>query len=134
LSPDQVTPTSLRLKRGREDVWSVGYGAEFHVSTRLDLRAGVQHRTNPTKREENLLVPIWGANLYGVGFGYQWNKNTRIDTNFNFLDTSKKIPAGSSCSINCDNITNIADNPFAGLDVNARTTVWVLGLAVRSKF
>ena len=134
LSPEQVTPTSLRLKRGREDVWSLGYGAEFHVSTRLDLRAGVQHRTNATKREENLLVPIWGANLYGVGAGYRWSKDTQVDVNFSFIQTDKSIPADGSCSINCNNITNIADNPFAGLDVNAETNVQYLGIAFRSKF
>ncbi|TDT39388.1 long-subunit fatty acid transport protein [Halospina denitrificans] len=135
LAPEQVTPTSLRLERNKKDVWSLGYGAEFHVSSRLDLRAGVQHRNNAIRKGgENLSGPLWDANLYGVGLGYEWSQNTHIDMHASWLKSSKKIPADSSCSINCDNITNIVDNPYAGLDVYAETHAQLLGISVRSRF
>jgi len=90
LAPEQVTPTSLRLERNKKDVWSLGYGATFHVSSRLDLRAGVQHRTNPIREGgENLSGPIWDANLYGVGLGYEWSRNTHIDMHASWLKSSK---------------------------------------------
>ena len=135
LSPEKATPTSLRLDRNFTDIWNLGYGASFHVSSRLDLRAGVQHRGSVIpKGKESLISPIGAGNLYGVGLGYQWNKNTHIDMNASYLKSTQNVPANSSCNLNCDNITNIVYNPYAGLDVKMETSIAILGISVRSKF
>ncbi|WP_148863085.1 OmpP1/FadL family transporter [Marinobacter fonticola] len=135
LSPDNATPNSLRLPLGFKDQWNWAFGAEFHASSRLDLRAGVEIRDSVIPDDQrSIMAPFGGANLYSVGMGYRWDRDTQIDMNLSYLHSIEEIPADTSCNINCDGITNIIYNPYAGLDVKTSLRVVMAGLSFRTKF
>ena len=135
LSPDNATPNTLRLPLGFTDQWNWGFGLEFHASSRLDLRAGVEIRDSVIPDDQrSIMAPFGGANLYSVGMGYKWDKDTEIDMNLSYLQSIETIPANTSCNINYDNITNIIYNPYAGLDVKTSLRVVMAGLSFRTKF
>ncbi|ROU01678.1 aromatic hydrocarbon degradation protein [Marinobacter sp. R17] len=135
LSPENATPNSLSLPLGFKDQWNWGFGAEFHASSRLDLRAGVEIRDSVIPDDQRqVMAPFGGANLYSVGMGYRWDRDTQIDMNLSYLESIEKIPADSSCNLNCTGITNIIYNPYAGLDVKTRLRVVMAGLTFRTKF
>lgn len=135
LSPDNATSNTLRLPLGFKDQWNWAFGMEFHASTRLDLRAGVEIRDSVIPDDQRqVMAPFGGANLYSVGMGYKWDKDTEIDMNLSYLHSVESIPADTSCNLNCDNISNIIYNPYAGLDVKTSLRVVMAGLSFRTKF
>ncbi len=135
LSPDNATPSTLRLPLNFTDQWNWSVGGELHVSERLDLRAGVEFRDSVIPDDQRqVMVPFGGARLYSVGLGYRWDKDTEIDMNLSYLHSVETIPADTSCNVNCDNITNIIYNPYAGLDVKTSLRIVMAGLSFRTKF
>jgi hypothetical protein len=54
--------------------------------------------------------------------------------NLSYLQSIETIPANGSCNVNCDNITNIIYNPYAGLDIKTSLRVVSAGLSFRTKF
>ncbi|HLV77224.1 MAG TPA: outer membrane protein transport protein [Marinobacter sp.] len=135
LSPDNATPDSLRLPLGFKSQWNWAFGAELHVSSRLDLRAGVEIRDSVIPDDQrSIMAPFGGANLYSVGLGYRWDKDTEIDLNLSYLHSIETIPADTSCNVNCDNITNIIYNPYADLTIKTSLRVVMAGLSFRTKF
>jgi len=130
-----ATQSTLSLPMGFTDQWNWAFGMEFHASPRLDLRAGVEIRDSVIPDDQRqILAPFGGANLYSVGMGYRWDKDTEIDLNLSYLQSIETIPANGSCNLNCDNITNIIYNPYAGLDVKTSLRAVVAGLSFRTKF
>ena len=71
LSPQNATPNTLRLPLGFTDQWNWGFGLEFHASSRLDLRAGMEIRDSVIPDDQRqIMAPFGGANLwYGVSVG-----------------------------------------------------------------
>ncbi|QSP93566.1 outer membrane protein transport protein [Marinobacter salinisoli] len=135
LSPDNATPNSLRLPLGFTSQWNWGFGAEFHASSRLDLRAGVEIRDSAIPGDQmQVLAPLGGAKLYSVGMGYRWDRDTEVDLNLSYMQSIETIPADTSCNVNCDNLTNIIYNPYAGLDIKTSFRVVIAGLSFRTKF
>jgi long-subunit fatty acid transport protein len=135
LSPDNATPSTLRLPLNFTDQWNWAVGGELHVSERLDLRAGVEFRDSVIPDDQRqVMVPFGGARMYSVGLGYRWDKDTEIDLNLSYLHSVETIPADTSCNVNCDNITNIIYNPYAGLDVKTSLRIVMAGLSFRTKF
>jgi long-subunit fatty acid transport protein len=130
-----ATQDTLSLPLGFTDQWNWGFGLEFHATDRLDLRAGMEIRDSVIPDDQRqILAPFGGANLYSVGLGYRWDRDTEIDLNLSFLQSIESIPANGSCNLNCDNITNIIYNPYAGLDVKTRLLAVLAGLSFRTKF
>jgi len=135
LSPSQATPNTMIIMMEYQDVWNWAFGVEFHATSRLDLRAGVEIRDSviPDHRRDTM-NPFGGANLYSVGLGYRWDRNTEIDLSLSYMRSYEDIPAGTSCNVNCDHIQNIVYNPYAGLDVQTKLRVVIAGLTFRTKF
>ena len=130
-----ATQDTLSLPLGFTDQWNWGFGLEFHATDRLDLRAGMEIRDSVIPDDQRqILAPFGGANLYSVGLGYRWDRDTEIDLNLSFLQSIESNPANGSCNLNCDNITNIIYNPYAGLDVKTRLLAVLAGLSFRTKF
>jgi long-subunit fatty acid transport protein len=130
-----ATQNTLSLPLGFTDQWNWGFGLEFHATERLDLRAGVEIRDSVIPDDQRqILAPFGGTKLYGVGMGYRWDRDTEIDLNLSYLHSIETIPANGSCNLNCDNITNIIYNPYAGLDVKTSLRAVLAGLSFRTKF
>ncbi|SNR94182.1 outer membrane protein transport protein [Pseudomonas segetis] len=135
LSPDNATSRSLILDRGYKSVWSWALGVQYQFNDRLSLRAGYEPRPSAIPgNKADILVPIGDATLYGLGAGYQWDKDTVIDFGFNYLVSKQNIPAGSSCSINCSRIDGLVYNPYADLDVKSTVKAYVFALTYRTTF
>jgi long-subunit fatty acid transport protein len=135
LSPDNATSNSLSLPLGFKDQWNWAFGAEFHASSRLDLRAGVEIRDSVIPDDQRqVMAPFGGANLYSLGMGYRWDRDTEIDLSLSYLQSVESIPADTSCNLNCTGISNIIYNPYAGLDLKTSLRVVMAGLSFRTKF
>lgn len=135
LAPELATPNSLRFPLGMKDAWSWGLGFELHASDRLDMRIGVQSRSSVIPKDQrSIQAPIGKSYLYGAGMGYQWDKDTVVDMSLSFMQSIENIPANGSCNVNCDNISNVVNNPFAGLDIKTRLRFFGAGLSFRTKF
>lgn len=64
----------------------VELGVEYQVNDRLSLRAGYEPRPSAVPgNKADVLAPLGDAKLYGLGAGYQWDKDTVIDV-FTWVD------------------------------------------------
>jgi long-subunit fatty acid transport protein len=134
-SPENATSTSIILDRGYDSVWSWAVGVEYQVNDRLSLRMGYEPRPSAIPdNKADVLAPLGDAKLYGLGLGYQWDKDTVIDLGFNYLVSEQDIPARSSCNINCSSIDSMVYNPYADLDVKTSVKAYVLALTYRTTF
>jgi long-subunit fatty acid transport protein len=130
-----TTATSLSMPLGYQSPWGWGVGLEYTWSERLKFRMGFEPRNSAIPDDKrSSLVPINQAQLYGLGMGYQFDKDTEIDLTAMYLYSKDGIPANTSCNVNCTGIDNIVYNPYAGLDVQTKATISMVGVAYRTKW
>ena len=80
------------------------------------------------------LVPINNAQLFGLGLGYKWDKESQVDLTAAYMRSKDSIPADSSCAANCTGLDNVVYNPYAGLDIQTEATILYFGLAYRTSW
>ncbi len=135
LDSKDATSHSITLDRGYRDTWSWAMGVQYDVNDRLQLRAGYEYRPSAIpKGQADILVPIGDANLYGLGLGYQWDKDTVIDVGFNYFVTKQSVKADTSCNLNCTGLDNLVYNPYAGLDVDTTVKAYIFAMTYRTTF
>lgn len=134
-APNGATDHSIILDRGYRDTWSYATGVQYDVNDRLQLRAGYEFRPSAIpKSKADALVPIGDANLYGLGMGYRWDKDTTIDLGFNYFVSKQTIKAGQSCNLTCTGIDNLVYNPYAGMDVSTTVKAYIFALTYNTTF
>jgi long-subunit fatty acid transport protein len=134
LSSD-IGDTSLALPLGFKSPWNFGIGIEYSATDRLKLRAGYEPRTSSIPDgKRNTMVPINGAQLFGLGVGYRFDADTDLDLSLGFLRSRDSIPANSSSLANQTGVNNILLNPYAGLNVKTDTKITILGLNYRTRW
>ncbi|OTG89183.1 OmpP1/FadL family transporter [Acinetobacter sp. ANC 3813] len=134
LSSD-ISDTSLALPLGFTSPWNYGIGIEYTATDRLKLRAGYEPRTSAIPDgKRNTMIPINGAQLFGLGVGYRFDADTDLDLSIGFLRSKDSIPANSSSLANQTGVNNILLNPYAGLNVKTDTKVTILGLNYRTRW
>lgn len=130
-----TTPTSLSMPLGFQSPWSWKLGMEYSWNERLKFRLGYEPRNSAIPDERrSTLVPINQAQLFGGGIGYQFDRDTTIDLTAAYLYSKDSIPANSSCALNCTGIDNIVYNPYAGLNVQTKASIGILGIAYRTRW
>jgi long-subunit fatty acid transport protein len=130
-----VTDTSLALPMGFESPWNFGVGVEYSVTDRLKLRAGYEPRTSAIPKDKrNTMVPINGAQLFGLGVGYRFDADTEVDLSIGFLRSKDNIPANTSSLANQTGVNNLLLNPYAGLNVKTDTKITIMGLNYRTRW
>ncbi|WP_281648288.1 outer membrane protein transport protein [Parendozoicomonas sp. Alg238-R29] len=137
LAPGQVSaaPTYLSMPRGYKSVWSWAVGMEYDYTSRLSLRAGYENRPSAIPEDRaDVMAPLGDAHLIGLGFGYQWDKESVVDVGFQYMWSDQKIPAGTSCNANCDGLTDVIYNPYAGLDIETSVRAYIFSLTYRTRF
>jgi len=136
LAPGEVTGNTLKQYLNYKSVWSLGFGMEYQMSSRLTARFGYEPRqTSIPDNRRNVMAPLGFAEMYGIGFGYQWDLNTEIDLSLSFMKSEEAIYADDpSGSLNQDCLTCIVSNPYAGLDVKTKLSVAAAGITFRTKF
>ncbi len=129
------TPTSLYM------------AMQYDLNSRIKLRMGYEPRKSsiPDDRR-SVQAPLGDANLYSVGMGYQWDKDTVVDLSLSFMQSEEVIladPQGadatgeypnSSDSINRNCLTCTVTNPYPGLNVETKLTIGAAGISFRTKF
>lgn len=147
LAPGLVTNTSLRQPMNFKSVWSWGFGFQYDLNSRVQLRAGYEPRqTSIPDDARSLQAPLGFAELYSVGMGYQWDLDTVIDLSLSFMESKEEILAdpqantdsgdypNSSDALNRNCLTCTVTNPYPGLDVRTKLTIGAAGLSFRTKF
>lgn len=130
-----TTSTSLSMPLGYQSPWGWGIGLEYSWNERLKFRMGFEPRNSAIPdNKRSSLVPINQAQMYGLGLGYQFDRDTDIDLTMMYLYSKDGIPANTSCNVNCTGIDNIVYNPYAGLDVQTKATISMVGIAYRTKW
>lgn len=134
-APNGATDHSIILDRGYRDTWSYAMGVQYDVNDRLQLRAGYEYRPSAIpKSKADALVPIGDADLYGLGLGYRWDKDTNIDLGFNYFVSKQSIKNGQSCNLTCTGIDNLVYNPYAGMDVHTTVKAYIFALTYNTTF
>lgn len=135
LSSQNATDRSIILDRGYRDTWSWGVGVQYDLNDRLALRAGYEYRPSAIPKDKaDVLAPVGDADLYGLGFGYRWDKDTTIEAGFNYFVSKQSIPAGSSCNANCDGLDKLVYNPYAGLNIETTVKAYIFSLSYTTRF
>nr|WP_313404281.1 outer membrane protein transport protein [Pseudomonas sp.] len=130
-----ATDRSIILDRGYRDTWNWGVGVQYDVNDRLALRAGYEFRPSAIpKNKADVLAPVGDADLYGLGLGYRWDKDTTIDVGFNYFVSKQSIPAGSSCNVSCEGLDNLVYNPYAGLNIETTVKAYIFAMTYTSRF
>ncbi|UTW46831.1 OmpP1/FadL family transporter [Bacterioplanoides sp. SCSIO 12839] len=144
LAPGLVTNTTLEQPMNFQSVWSFGFGFQYDLNSRVQLRAGYEPRqTSIPDDARSLQAPLGYAELYSLGMGYQWDLDTVIDFSLSFMQSKETIladPQGStdfpnsSNSLNRNCLTCTVTNPYPGLDVKTKLTIGAAGFSFRTKF
>lgn len=130
-----VTSNSLAVPLNFVSPWNFGVGIEYSMTNRLKLRMGYEPRTSAIPSgQRSTLVPVNGAQLFGMGAGYRFDKDTDIDLTAAFLRSRDNIPANTSKLANYTGVDNLILNPYAGLDVKTNATIVILGIAYRTRW
>lgn len=130
-----VTDNSLALPMGFKSPWNFGVGLEYSATDRLKLRMGYEPRTSAIPKDKrNTMVPINGAQLFGLGLSYRFDADTDLDLSIGFLRSKDSIPANSSSLANLTGVNNLLLNPYAGLNIKTDTKVTILGLNYRTRW
>ena len=130
-----VTDSSLALPMGFKSPWNFGIGVEYSATDRLKLRAGYEPRTSAIPKDKrNTMVPINGAQLFGLGVGYRFDADTDLDLSIGFLRSKDQIPANTSSLANQTGVNNLLLNPYAGLNIKTDTKITILGLNYRTRW
>ena len=82
----------------------------------------------------DLFAPLSDAKLYTMGFGYQLDKDTRIDAAFGYLYSAYTAKAGQSDNLNTTTPGHVVYTPYAFLDVNASVSAYIFSFSYDEKF
>ncbi|HVL00603.1 MAG TPA: outer membrane protein transport protein [Dongiaceae bacterium] len=127
LAPNYATPDTLTIPRHYESVWNLAFGVEHQYNDNVVLRFGYEPRNSSIPDDkQDVLLPIGDADLFTVGVGFDWRKNSHIDLAFGYYHAHADIPAGTSTNANSmDPYTNILYNPYSGLDIETDATAYL---------
>lgn len=131
----QGDASKLVIPRGYKDPVHLGYGMEIGVTKAFKLRFGYEPRkTSVPQSAFDLIAPLPQLNVRSIGFGYELPSGLKVDGAVSYAKGRYKIPANTSCNLNCTNFFNLIYNPYAGLDVSGTTTVRYGGVSITQPF
>ena len=148
MAPGLVTDTSLRQPLGFKSVWSPALGLAYDLNSRGQLRAGYEPRASSIPEDaRSIQAPLGFMEMYSLGMGYQWDKDTVVDFSLAFMQSKEEILAdpqsetdnggpysNSSNALNRNCLTCTVTNPYPGLDVKTSLTIGAAGITYRTKF
>lgn len=132
---DYADPDEMRIRREYEDCWSFALGVEYTLNDNFVVRFGYEPRTTSIPDDAtDLLFPITDADLYTTGFGWQFNKTTRVEGAFGYLYSNSKTPSGGSTNANSEIEGDVVYNPYFATDFENTTTAYLFALSIDQKF
>lgn len=101
-------------------------GVQYDVNDCLQLCVGYEYWFLVIfKGQVDILVLIGDVNFYGLGLGYQWDKDMVIDVGFNYFVIKQSVKVDISCNLNCIGFDNLVYNFYVGLDVDIMVKVYI---------
>lgn len=129
-----ATPTRLNLNIGLENQPNLAVGVKYFLSSRTDLRAGVEYRRASLAPDRlSYQLPFGNTWLYGVGVAHKLNDTFKVDFSLAHFVSDVSIPAGTSKGANDQGIDNVL-SPYAGLDVDFKTQGLLGAVTIESRF
>ncbi|MDY0131244.1 MAG: outer membrane protein transport protein [Desulforegulaceae bacterium] len=118
---------NLIVKREMEDTWHWGVGLEVYPKDWLTLRCGYEFRPASLPKDKiDALYFLPDMTFYAAGFSLHLPKNVTLDFGFGYLfNDSLKVPNNSSTNMNSTDFTKIVYNPYAGLDYEQETYLYI---------
>lgn len=127
---------NLIVKRHLSDTVSWGTALEYQVSPKLALRCGYEWRPTSVHKElADLLYFVPDLHNVGVGAGLKLPHGVSLDVALGCLfNPSFKIPNNSSTNVNSTEFFYPVYNPYAGLDIEQKTFIYLGSFTVRMPF
>ncbi|MFB6344459.1 MAG: OmpP1/FadL family transporter [bacterium] len=125
----------LNLPRGYKSKAYWGAGMKLDFWDLYQLRMGFEDRESSIPKDKlGPFAAIPDAKLYGFGVGYKWSRQLTLDFNLTHLRAEAFVPANTSSNLNQTGVNNLIYNPYAGLDVNLKTTATIAGMTANYRF
>lgn len=132
---DYADEDAMRIRREYEDSWSAALGVEYAMNDNVVLRFGYEPRSSSIPSDKtDLLFPITDADLFTCGFGWQFNKTTRVEGAFGYLYSESNTPSGKSSNANSSLEGDVVYNPYYATPFKNETTAYLFALSVDQKF
>ena len=127
---------NLIVPRELEDTVSWCAGLEYQLTPKLALRCGYEWRPTSVQdylADQQLFVP--DLHNIGVGVGVKLPHGVTLDVGLGYaFNYSHKIPNNSSQNLNSTDFFIPVYNPYAGLDVDQKLSIFTFSLAVNMPF
>lgn len=124
--------STLVVEREMKDTWSWSAGLEFAATDWLLLRCGYEYR--PTSLRYDYFDPLYflpEAHFYGAGVGIRFDNGLELDLGVSaLLAETVSIDNNESTNLNSTDFTKIVYNPFAGLNYEQDTSIYLASFTV----
>jgi long-subunit fatty acid transport protein len=126
----------LILERRWEDTYHVSVGAELQLADWLCLRAGYEPRPSSIpKRCYDMTWPVQNLKIYSCGAGIKLTSQMDVDLVLSYVKgVDWKIPHNASVNLTNSNFTKVIYNPYAGLNYEQDTEVYLFGINFNYKW
>jgi long-subunit fatty acid transport protein len=127
--------SQLVISRGYRSVIHYGYGMEYSLLPQLKLRFGYEPRRSSIPNDKmDLIAPLPKVRIKSLGLSWSTDAGTTIDIGGSMAYGRYKVPANTSCNLNCTDFFNLIYNPYAGLNVSGETRLRYGGITIRHPF
>ncbi len=127
---------NLIIKRDLADTLHWSTALEYQLNRKVELRCGYEFR--PTSIQDELYDSqyfIPDLHNVGIGAGIKLPHGVTLDVGLSCLfNPSKKTPNNTSTNTNSTDFWNPVYNPYAGLDIEQKTYIWMLSAGVTMPF
>ncbi|MEA1968243.1 MAG: outer membrane protein transport protein [Thermodesulfobacteriota bacterium] len=123
---------AMVVDRAMKDTWHWSVGMEYQATDSLCLRAGYEKRPSSTNHDLfDALYFLPDMEFVGAGVGLKLPKNIKLDIGFGYLfNNSTKIDNNTSTNFNSTDPTTIVYNPYAGLDYEQETYLYLVSFGI----
>jgi long-subunit fatty acid transport protein len=127
---------NMIVARNLEDTLHWSAGLEYQLSRKVALRCGYEFR--PTSVQDELydcLYSIPDLHVIGLGAGLRMPYGIFIDVGLSWsFNRSHMTRSNESINMNSTDFFYPVYNPYAGLDVEQKTDIWMLSVSLRMPF
>ena len=135
VQPDAATHNSVTFPLGLSDTWNWGVGVEYQWKDTTVLRFGIEDRpTSVSGDAKSPLIPMGSGKLYGAGVGMQLQSGAQMDIALGYFASTMDMPGGTSRLGNSTDPYLMIYNPYAGTDIKADLTVYLIELSYSQQF
>lgn len=135
VQPDAATRDSVTFPLGLSDTWNWGVGMEYQWDDSMVLRFGIEDRpTSVSGEAKSPLIPMGSGKLYGAGVGFTLEGGGVMDFAVGYFASSMSMPGGTSKLGNSTDPVLMIYNPYAGTDIDAELSVYLVEFSISQQF